>query len=70
MESLSPTDLKKSNLILLEAKINHYRVKDPRDDKWGQRAQLEILGISLLHSANLTKADEQFKGKDINDLWI
>jgi hypothetical protein len=70
MEFISPTDLKKNNLVLLEVKINHYRTKDPRDDKWGQRAQLEMTSISLLHSPDSTDEDEQCTCKDIDNLGI
>jgi hypothetical protein len=70
MELISLTDLKKNDLVLLEAKINHYRAKDPRDEKWGQHAQLEMTAISLLHSPDSTDEDEWFTGKDIDNLWI
>ncbi|KAN0097972.1 hypothetical protein V8E55_002418 [Tylopilus felleus] len=47
-----------------------YRTKDKSDTKWGQRAQLEMLAISLLHRPAHTEKTEDADESDINDLRI
>lgn len=72
METMSPLELKKNDhdVVLLEVKITHYRTKDKSDTKWGQRAQLEMLAISLLHRPAHTEKTEDADESDINDLRI
>ncbi|KAG6369645.1 hypothetical protein JVT61DRAFT_14141 [Boletus reticuloceps] len=70
MEPLSPIDLKKNDLMLLEVKMVHYHVKDIKTNKWGHCAQFEIIAISLLHSANYSQEDDKQQETMIKDLWI
>ncbi|KAH7904555.1 hypothetical protein BJ138DRAFT_1106719 [Hygrophoropsis aurantiaca] len=51
----SALDLKKNDLVLVEARINYY--KSQVRNVWVSRAQLEFHAINLLHSAKITKAD-------------
>lgn len=47
------SDIKKDDLVLMESKITRYRIKG-MDNKWShQRVQMELLAVSLLHSADL-----------------
>lgn len=64
---LYPADeLKKNDLVLLESKIMHYRVKNA-DNKWtSQHVQMEMVVISLLSTADTGDEDVNVKSDELN----
>ncbi|KAF8439782.1 hypothetical protein L210DRAFT_867482 [Boletus edulis BED1] len=70
MESYPITEIKKDDLVLLETKMTRYPVKNS-DNKWGDyRTQMELLAVSLLHSANHIKPVKNETTHDIVGLRI
>lgn len=70
MNPLHVMDIKKNNLVLLEAKLIRYRTKDA-DNKWsGQHSQFELLAVSLLNSTPETLEEDKESYQDIEDIYI
>lgn len=70
MPVLPVSEIKKDDLVLVETKITRYHTKDA-DNKWSlQRVQMELLAISLLHSAEFSCISKPTMTHDIAGLRI
>ncbi|KAH7904423.1 hypothetical protein BJ138DRAFT_1119428 [Hygrophoropsis aurantiaca] len=64
MKFYSPLDLKKRDLVLVEAHLTRYNVKE--ENKWNPRTQLEFHVISILHNTINDACDGDRKEDDLD----
>ncbi|KAH7906343.1 hypothetical protein BJ138DRAFT_1105233 [Hygrophoropsis aurantiaca] len=67
MDFYSPLDLKKKDLVLVEARLTRYNIRE--DGKWLSRSQFEFTAINILHDAVDTGSEIiEDKSVEIEDL--
>lgn len=70
MPGYEVTDLQKEDLVLIECKLTRYRTKNNDNANLTQRAQMELLAISLLHKKLDGEPAEEESESEIKDICI
>ncbi|EIW86689.1 hypothetical protein CONPUDRAFT_69132 [Coniophora puteana RWD-64-598 SS2] len=61
---LTPLDIKKHNIVMIEARISKYNTKSLDTGRWLSRAQYEFTAIHLLYSSPIIETGDEEVGDD------